>query len=156
MSEKRTQRPDKIDYEQKIAAHRRKMLARILYVTAAVALIAVLYCAIKYIIVYSSYKVVEEEDRTAGTSVHYTQFYGKILRYSKDGATFYQNKKKAIWNETYEMQNPMIDICGRFAAIAEQNGFQVYIFGLEGKKTSFEVTMPIKKGQADRGREISV
>lgn len=147
VGDNKTQRPEKVKYEQKIAAHRRKMLARILYVVAAVALIVVLYGAIKYVITYSSYKVVATEARTAGTSVHYTQFYGKMLRYSKDGATFYQNKKKAIWNETYEMQNPLIDICGRFATIAEQNGMQVCIFDLEGKKTSFEVTMPIRKVQ---------
>ncbi len=141
------QRFENMDYQEKIVAHKRMVAARILYGIAAVAIILVLFFTIRYFIIYSDYRVVDKETRSAGTSVRYAEFYGKVLRYSKDGATFYDRKDKYIWNETYEMQNPIIDICGKSMVIADQNGNKVCVFDLEGKKSSFEVGMPIKKVQ---------
>lgn len=144
---KRKRRLSSMSYEERIAAHKRMVLLRILCGIGAAALIVILVCVVRNLIAYSSYKVINTEDRTAGTSVQYAEFYGKTLRYSKDGATFYQNKKKIIWNETYEMESPLLDICGRNMVIAERNGMKVCLFNLEGKTTEFEVTMPIKKVQ---------
>lgn len=138
---------ENMDYQEKIIAHKRMMAARVLYGVAAVAIILVLFLTIRYLITYSDYRVVDKETRSAGTTVQYAEFYGKVLRYSKDGATFYDRKDKYIWNETYEMQSPIVDICGKSMAIADQNGNKVCVYDLEGKVGSFEVGMPIKKMQ---------
>lgn len=141
------QRFEDMDYREKIIAHKRMVAARIIYSVSAVVILLVLFFAIRYFIVYSDYRVVEKEARSAGTSVQYAEFYGKVLRYSKDGATFYDRKDKYIWNETYEMQSPIIDICDKSMVIADLNGNKVCVFNLDGKVGSFEVGMPIKKVQ---------
>lgn len=134
-------------YKEKIRAHKRKMRARIFAGALMVLLLVGVIALIRYAASYSSYKVVHKATRSAGTSVDYKEFYGKVLRYSKDGATLYENPKKIIWNETYEMQSPMVDICGKHMIIAEQNGANVCLFDLEGISKRLEVTMPIKKAQ---------
>lgn len=144
---KNRRRFENMDYQEKIIAHKRMVAARTLYGVSAVLILLVLFFAIRYFIIYSDYRVVDKETRSAGTTVQYAEYYGKVLRYSKDGATFYERKDKYIWNETYEMQSPILDICGKSMAIADQNGNKVCVFDLEGKTGSFEVGMPIKKVQ---------
>lgn len=138
---------ENMDYMEKIQAHKRMVAIRILSVIAVVAVLVAAFLTARYFIVYSKYRVVYKEARSAGTSVQYAEYYGKVLRYSKDGATFYDRKDKYIWNETYEMQNPIIDICGKYMAIADQNGNNVCVYDLDGQTGSFEVGMPIKKVQ---------
>lgn len=138
---------ENMDYMEKIQAHKRMVAIRVLSVIAVVAVLVAAFLTARYYIVYSKYRVVYKEARSAGTSVQYAEYYGKVLRYSKDGATFYDRKDKYIWNETYEMQNPIIDVCGKHMAIADQNGNNVCVYDLEGQIGSFEVGMPIKKVQ---------
>lgn len=138
---------ENMDYMEKIQAHKRMVAIRVLSVIAVVAVLVAAFLTARYFIVYSKYRVVYKEARSAGTSVQYAEYYGKVLRYSKDGATFYDRKDKYIWNETYEMQNPIIDVCGKYMAIADQNGNNVCVYDLEGQIGSFEVGMPIKKVQ---------
>ncbi len=136
-----------MDYQKKITAHKRKIVRRIILAAAGVALLAGIILTVSYFTVYSSYKVVDTEKRTSGSGARYAEFYGKILRYSKDGATFYEKENKNVWNESYEMKEPIMDICGRYMVIAEENGTHVCVFDLNGKKSSFQVAMPIKKVQ---------
>lgn len=138
---------ENMDYMEKIQAHKRMVAIRVLSVIAVVAVLVAAFLTARYFIVYSKYRVVYKEARSAGTSVQYAEYYGKVLRYSKDGATFYDRKDKYIWNETYEMQNPIIDICGKYMAIADQNGNNVCVYDLDGQTGSFKVGMPIKKVQ---------
>lgn len=144
---KERKRFEDMSYEEKIAAHRRMVAVRVLYAVAAVLILVCVFVAVRHFITYSAYDVVEKETRGAGTSVQYAEYYGKLLRYSKDGAMFYEDQDKAIWNEAYEMHNPIVDICGRYVAIADLYGTNVCIFNLEGKKASLEVPKPIQMVQ---------
>ena len=43
---------------------------------------------------------------------------GKVVSYSNDGISCMDSKGNAIWNQTYEMQSPIIDICEDYTVIA--------------------------------------
>jgi len=144
---KRKQRLAALSYEERIAAHRRAVALRTVCIIFAIVLIVAVLFIIGMKMTYSSYSVIRTEDWTEGTTVQYREFYNKILRFSKDGVVFYDNQKKDIWNETYEMQNPMIDICGQYIVIADENGSNVCVFDLDGKVNSFTVTKSVKKVQ---------
>lgn len=145
-----------MSYEERIAAHRRMIRARILYAVAAVLILAGVFVTVRHFVTYSSYRVTEKETRSSGTSVQYVTYYGNILRYSKDGAIYYKKKNKTIWNATYEMHNPVADVCGRYAVIADQYGTTVCVFNLEGKKTGFEVSKPIQKVQVSEKGTVAL
>lgn len=145
-----------MSYEERIAAHRRMIRARILYAVAAVLILAGVFAAVRHFVTYSSYRVTEKETRSSGTSVQYAAYYGKVLRYSKDGAVFYEKKDKAIWNATYEMHNPVVDVCSRYAVIADQYGTNVCVFNLEGKTAEFEVSKPIQKVQVSEKGTVAL
>lgn len=89
---------------------------------------------------YNSYEVVEETSVKNAAMVDYVPYQKSLLKYSKDGATYVNEKDKAVWNETYAMKMPVADVSGEYVAIADLNGNDVYIFNTEGKVSS--TTMP--------------
>lgn len=91
---------------------------------------------------YNSYEVVEETSVKNAAMVDYIPFRKSLLKYSKDGATYVDEKDKDVWNETYAMKMPAADVSGEYVAIADLNGNDVYIFNAEGKVSN--TTMPYK------------
>lgn len=91
---------------------------------------------------YNSYEVVEETSVKNASVVDYVQYQNSLLKYSKDGAEYVDEKGKAVWNETFAMKMPAADVSGEYVAIADLNGNDVYIFNTEGKVSS--TTMPYK------------
>ena len=91
---------------------------------------------------YNSFDVIEETDVKNVSIVDYIPYQKSLLKYSKDGAVYVDEKDKDIWNETFAMKMPVADVCGEYAAIADLNGNDVYIFNQAGKVSN--TTMPYK------------
>lgn len=70
-----------------------------------------------------------------------------ILQYSKDGVSLVQPSGEVVWNQTYEMQNPMLDTCGNYAAIADYNGRTVYVMDTTAPIGEFHTNLPIRAFQ---------
>lgn len=91
---------------------------------------------------YNGYDVIEDTGVKNATMVDYVPYKDSLLKYSKDGAVYVNEKDQAVWNETYAMKMPVADVSGEYIAIADMNGNDVYIFNAEGKVSS--TTMPYK------------
>jgi hypothetical protein len=74
--------------------------------------------------------------------VDYVPYQNSLLKFSKDGAIYVDEKGEAVWNETFVMKMPAADVSGDYAAVADLNGNDVYIFNKEGKVSSN--TMPYR------------
>ena len=134
-------------FEDRNRHHRRMVFLRTFGVAFGLLVVVGGYFLIRDRIAYTDYRVLSTEDRSAGTAIQYEEFDGKILRYSKDGASYYEKQDHNIWNETYEMQNPILDVCGKYAVIAEQDAEQVCLFNIEGLVLQMETTLPIRSVQ---------
>ena len=71
----------------------------------------------------------------------------RVLLYSKDGVSLMQGNGEVVWNQTYEMQNPMLETCGTFAAIADYNGRTVYVMDTSAPVGEFHTNLPIRAFQ---------
>ena len=91
---------------------------------------------------YNSYEIVEETGVQNASMIDYINYQDSLLKYSKDGAVYVDEKGEAVWNETFAMKMPKADVCGEYAAIADLNGNDVYVFDSEGKVSS--TTLPHK------------
>ena len=89
---------------------------------------------------YNGYEVIEKTNVKNSSLLDYIAYENSLLKYSKDGATYVNEKGDQVWNETYAMKMPTADVCGKYAAIADLNGNDVYVFDDEGKVSS--TTMP--------------
>lgn len=123
-----------------------KLLQQKVWTKAAVAVIAAIVIVVVCIFFvntnYNDYEVVEETGVKNASIVDYIPYQNSLLKFSRDGAVYVDEKGELVWNETFAMKMPAADVSGEYAAIADLNGNDVYVFNKEGKVSS--ATMPYK------------
>ena len=134
----------RISYREKIKSHKFTILYRTaLVIVLIVAIVAALYIQWKN-------KVYTQMEVLASAEIHITQdaslmpFAGYLLTYSKDGASCMDIKGNAVWNQTFEMQNPMVDMCQNVVAIGDYNGRNIYVMDTGGVMGSITTNKPMR------------
>ena len=94
---------------------------------------------------YTSFETAWQIDINEGSLVGYETFGNNVLKYTKDGASYIDNRGKNIWTESYEMKTPIAAVQGDYAAIADKQGNSIYICSLEGKVGQATTVLPISK-----------
>ena len=75
-----------------------------------------------------------------------------VIRYSKDGAAYYDQKGAAIWERSYQMNDPMASASSEYAVIADQGGNSIYIFSKSANTGVATAVLPVMKAVvADTG-----
>lgn len=100
---------------------------------------------------YDGYKVVDTIEMKSGESSKFVPFKKKLIKYSRNGIS-YLDGETTLWDESYEMKNPLIDTCGDYLCVADKNANDIEIFTKDGKKGSVTTTYPIAKAEvAEQG-----
>lgn len=94
--------------------------------------------------VYIDYEVVQQTEWTKSTDSKCMNLSGTLFTYSNDGMSCTDTKGKVIWNQTYEMQNPIIRTCKNTVAVGDYNGRSIYISDTQGSLGNINTTMPIR------------
>lgn len=136
---------DREDLDKKIRQHRRKVFALVTFVLLLLAMAAILTYVYYENRIYDDYEVVTETERTDAGASEYEMFQGKLLKCTNDGAVYTDLDGSLIWNQTYEMDQPQLAMCGDYVAIYEKNGTQIYIMDTVNQQGSIRTTMPIQK-----------
>ena len=127
-----------------IARHRHVKIYTILIIAAVLAaVIFALYLNWKHK-VYVDYEIVQVTEWTKSSDSKCMNLSGTLFTYSNDGMSCTDTKGKVIWNQTYEMQNPIIRTCKKTVAVGDYNGRNVYIANTQGILGAIETTMPIR------------
>ncbi len=131
--------------EKKIRSYRKKVVIVIFFLV----MLALVGAGSLYIVyetkAYTGFQVMESVKRQDSAGTKYVEFGGNILKYSNDGAFYIDAENNLIWNQTYEMQAPMLDICEGYVAIAEQKGKIVYIMDVNGPCGEIRTNRPIRQ-----------
>lgn len=100
---------------------------------------------------FQNYRVSWEVNLTAGetgierSNARYVNFGKNVLKYTKDGASYIDNKGKTVWVQTFEMKTPIAAVNGSFAAVADQQGNSIYIFNEDGYQGTATTLLPITR-----------
>lgn len=142
------QMPEEDSEEVLRQAHRKVRRKQIAIVAAVLALIGTAVGGWYYYqqhYSYTSYETVWEIPVNEGSLVGYQAFGSNVLKYTKDGASYTDNKGKTIWTESYEMKAPIAVVNGEYTAIADQQGNSIYICNTDGKQGEATTVLPISK-----------
>ena len=134
---------DMEEYRQKIREHRLAVLKRgTVFAVVLLLIVAVfgLYMAFRQ---YTDYDIRSSVERSDTQATRFAEFQGNILKYSNDGAFYIDAENELIWNQTYEMSDPQIDICQEYLVIYDKKGTKIYILTASKLQGSIETTMPI-------------
>lgn len=144
------------EMNEKIHRHRR----RILILAVLVVILVLGTSAGVYIFLqtrnYTDYEIVETVEREDSSGTGFAVFNGNIIKYNKDGATCISASNHMVWNQTYEMQSPMVDTCEGYAAVADKKGENIYIMDMQGPCGKIKTTMPIQRVQVANQGSIAV
>lgn len=133
------------DYKKKIARHKATVVFRAILILGISGFI---FAALIYNYqnaIYTDYEVVDTLRYTESSTTNYRNFNGNVLRYSKDGASSFNIDNEMLWNKTFEMQNPMVDICKDYVAIGDYKGTKIYVMNSEGIQGEIDTTLPVQK-----------
>lgn len=132
------------ELEQKIRTHRKKIalsIAAVIIIAAVFTATAGIYFTYKE---YDGYETISKIERSDSEATTYKSFAGNILRYNNDGAFYTDASDHLIWNQAFEMQNPISDICGDYAAIADLQGNLIYMMHTSGMQGQIKTAHPIE------------
>lgn len=134
----------RIGYREKIKSHKFTIFYRtVLVLILIAAIIAALFVQWQNK-VYTGNVVVSSIETRIIQDAKLMPFADCLLTYSKDGASCMDAKGNAVWNETFEMQNPMVDVCQNVAAIGDYNGRTIYIMNTAGSLGSITTNKPVR------------
>ena len=137
--------PDMEEYERKLREHRVKVVRRTIILIVTVLAVSAglwVFMALRH---YENFDVGSSVDRADTEATKFADFGGNILKYSNDGAFYTDTANELIWNQTYEMTDPQIDICEDYLTIYDKKGTMIYIMTKEGILGGIETTMPIQQ-----------
>ncbi len=93
---------------------------------------------------FETYEVVRSFERVDTVMTQYAEFGEYVLKYGRDGISCVDSANQSVWSQTYNIQNPVVDVCGNSAAVADENGTEAMIFHESGLAGSFQTLLPIR------------
>lgn len=92
---------------------------------------------------YTSYEVKEEAEITGNSFARYKSYKNKVLRYSRDGISAIDASGQTIWNGSYNMVSPAVDICGNYVTVADIGNKSLFVYNGEGQGREVTTDYPI-------------
>ena len=134
----------KLEFEHKIKTHRRNRFFKILTISVISILIIGTILFLWNNSVYTSYVEISSFPRISNSDSMCLNHNGKILTYSKDGISSMDTKGNLVWNETYQMQNPIVEVNENAVAVGDYNGHIIYVMDEKGKVGEIDTNLPIR------------
>ena len=105
---------------------------------------------------YISYQVIHSTQRSDSSSASYQKYGTGVLKYSRDGAVELDGIGNPLWNGTFEMKDPIVDISDRYVAVSDRGYKEVQIFNGKGGISTVSVLNPIMKTEVANQGVIAV
>lgn len=134
----------KTEFEHRIKSHRRNRFMKILATGVTVAVIIAVIFFLWDNSVYTSYTEISSFPRVSSSNSVCLNHNGRVLTYSKDGISSIDTKGNIIWNETYQMQNPIVEVNENAVAVGDYGGHIIYVMNDKGKVGEIDTNLPIR------------
>ena len=137
--------PARTSYRDKIKSHKLTIFYRAALVIVLIAVVAAFLVLQWKNKVFTTSVVTSSSPVTIVQGARVCALGNSVLLYSKDGASCLDAKGNSLWNQTFEMQNPMIAVCGDVAAIGDYNGRTVYVVSSTKQLGTINTNLPIRR-----------
>ncbi|WP_288175148.1 DUF5711 family protein [Sporofaciens musculi] len=94
---------------------------------------------------YSQVRVTDEYNNGGTVNNSYREFADGILKYSRDGISYLDQKGEEQWNHSYQIKNPYIEAGNSSAVVADKGGNDILVIQEDGVKGEIHTAMPIEK-----------
>ncbi len=132
------------NYRARIRKHKMAAVYRFLVVLAVLAVLTIVVYVQYRNHIYTDYEYIASATINQAEGTQSMRLGDCILTYSHDGAHCTDMDGVEVWNQTFEMQDPLIATCKDVVAIGDYNGREVYVMDAKGKICQVNTTMPIR------------
>ena len=146
---------DELSYDEKIKQYRAMVwrIRSILVVLAAVVIVlAAMFVSNRH---FSRAELIPVREFASEDGASCISFADYILQYGPNGATCADKDGRVKWSITYEMDQPILDISGNIAAIADYGGRTIYVMNTAKQLYSVTTSLPIHKVSASESGEVA-
>ena len=77
---------------------------------------------------YENVAVTATYENEEADNSNYREYAGGGLKYSRDGIVYLDKKGQEIWNQPYQMKNPIVEVCKGTAAVGIKVGQAFWCF----------------------------
>ena len=116
---------------------------RYFFLLLLIIIIIVSIVVIKIVTSYDDYEIEKTWERQDSSESYYISYNNNLIKYSADGIFYTGFDGSLIWNYTYDMTNPNIDVCGDYIVAFDKKGTEVDIFSTKGFVKSITTTTPV-------------
>lgn len=106
--------------------------------------------------VFTYYETISVVERESIGGTQDIRLGNAILTYSRDGAHCTDMRGNVLWNQTFEIQDILIDVCENVAILAAYNGRDVYVVSDSAILGNFTTNMPIRRVAASSGGYVAI
>lgn len=136
---------DWTELKRKVREHRKRQLKKAAIVAACCVVVFAVFYIVSQVKTYSKYKSIDTIERADTSATKFTLFQNKILKYSNDGAIYTDLENNIIWNQSFEMDNPLMAMNDSYVAFADVDGQDIFILNENGLQGIIKTNMSIKK-----------
>lgn len=133
------------ELDAQVRDYRRKTRRRVAITAGAVILVLVGVFLFINLQTYTSVRTIDIYGMEDAGNSSYRQFGSGVLKYSRDGIVLMDQKGEEVWNQSYQMENPVVYGFGNSAVVADKGGNNMIVVDEEGLKGEIETTLPIEK-----------
>ena len=145
MTETHRKRPARSSSNRRysVRKRRRRRTITIIAVSVAIVLLVAAAWAYFYFRTFDGYAVKEIMD-IANSDERTTYLKGNkgYIKCASDGITYF-DRNGIIWGETYEMTQPIADVCESYIVVADLKGSDIYVYDDSGLVNRMSVSQPI-------------
>lgn len=121
--------------------HWRRMVAVIVLLVSG----AIIWFYYQRNYMFTSHKTVWEAEFSEGNLVGYEMFGSNVLKVTRDGVSYIDDKGEIIWMASYEMKHPTVSVNGDYAAVADMQGNSIYICSTNGVQGHATTVLPVSQ-----------
>lgn len=133
-----------VELDARVYKHKRKKRRLILTITIAAAAVICCFWLVLSFQSYTKYSEISSTPRTDENSGSYLSLGSYVVRYTNNGAVGMNSDQDELWQQSYEMDNPVTAVRGDTLAIADKGGNKVYVFSKKGALGNFSTQLPIQ------------
>lgn len=135
------------DYEEldeQLREHRKTIIKRAVQIIGVIVLLIIGIELFNALRAFDNYEVIDTVERTSSGVAEYQTFGDCLLEYSNDGISCHGKNDEIVWNQSFEMTAPEIQICGDYLVVYDAAGTKLFILTESGLEKSIEMSSPIQ------------
>ncbi len=132
------------ELDEQIRLHRKKIIRRSIEVIAVIVILVIVVELLYALQSFDSYDIRNRIERNNSKATQFAEYNDYVIEYSNDGISCVTHSRELVWNQSYEMTVPKVDICEEYLVVYDYGGMNIYLLDMKGLQKHIQVTAPIQ------------